>query len=428
MFEIPSEPRIKLNNLGSKSKIKYRQEMKRKIIKYSTEQLKIGRYVTKRELQKKFHINFYSYYKNIITLYKSLRIDVLENQHLRHDDEIKNMIKYKMIEFVKENVRIGKKPTVEDIKRNFKSGIEAYFPNGIFQLYNEAGIDITNMFTFLYKEKEKRFTKIAKLFLEKMGYEIKHVSIKENRRGADIISIKNEIIIPVELKARHRNSILLYPHDDAIKQIQRYMQELNSPMGVIITTTNKINFYGNVKIPKNVKIYTYDDLLTHFYDNKRILQEIDWIRDSVSESRKSFIGEKQRKIIEYVKEKSKNGCFPTYREIEKKFRIRFLVYFKNIYELYDKSNVKYPEARKHKFRKFTENKKDALRQKICKFIEKRRKENKRLNANEIEKIFHVDVRRYFSSRIDMYKMAGVHFSKSEYKKRFGIGKGPKIKV
>lgn len=49
--------------------------------------------------------------------------------------------------------------------------------------------------------------------------------------------------------------------------------------------------------------------------------------------------EMRQKIVDYVKTESKKGHFPTWRDIQDKFRINILHYFTGIREIYAMSGV-----------------------------------------------------------------------------------------
>lgn len=407
-----------VNNKFAQKTEQEKKEVRRKIINYVKEELNKNRFPGKREIQRRFNIRFYDYFDSIANIYEFSEIGVLKNPYLRRNPKIKGMIKENMIRYIRDSLERGHRPTVEDIRKRFRSGIEAYFPKGIMQLYREAGIDLNNTFSFLYKEKEIRLTPIVKKFLEDKGYEIRRIAIEENRFGPDMIVRKNGIIIPVEIKARHKNNTLLYPRDNPIKQISRYIEGLESPFGILITTTEKIDPYKR-NLPNNILLYTSKDLLEHFKDDKKLYEDLLWVRESVGQYKKDFIKEKRKLIINFIKKEAGKGRYPTYREIQETLKIALYAYFKNIYEAYEESGVDYPKLRKRKGGHLSKYEKEEICNKVIDFIRNEYKKGNKLNINKIEKIFHIDIRYYFNSRQEIYKLAGINFGKKEYMERFG---------
>jgi hypothetical protein len=64
-------------------------------------------------------------------------------------------------------------------------------------------------------------------------------------------------------------------------------------------------------------------------------------------SLKNYPKEKVRIIlINYVKQETKRNHFPLFKEMERKFKIHFTTYFKNLKELYKHSGIEYSLAEK----------------------------------------------------------------------------------
>ncbi|MBI3027748.1 hypothetical protein HYY70_06585 [Candidatus Woesearchaeota archaeon] len=377
--------------------------IRQRILAYAKEQLNKNMLVTRRELQNLFHIRLYSYFNSLGEVYEKLEFDIINNPNLRRQKKEKELIKNKMIEYVKNCLINNKKPTVADIRKKFNSGIESYFGN-ITNLYKEAGIDLKNFYSFFYKEKEIQITPVIIDFLKDKDYAIKKVAINENRFGPDIVVEKEDISIPVEIKARHKNNMLLYPRDNPIKQIQRYVRELNSPFGILITTTDKISPYKDV-MSSNIILYNGQDLLNHFKGKKEQLDIINWIRNSIGQDKKDFIKEKREKIIEFIQKEHSEGKLPSFKTIRDSLRINFYCYFDSVYQAYEESGVEYPLQRKKKFGRFSMEEKEKIRDDIINFVRQEYKNNRRLNRNRIENIFQVDIRTYFSSRKEIIEVA-----------------------
>jgi len=122
-----------------------------------------------------------------------------------------------------------------------------------------------------------------------------------------------------------------------------------------------------------------------------------------------------KKIIEFVKERSKEGAYPTYKEIEVNLGISIRSYFKNIREIYKKSNVNF---RLYKERIYylgyqlnsDEHNRDNI-VKIINFIRDKTKKGFYPGVPQIQKELELAFYKYFNSIQEAYERAGIKYQR-----------------
>lgn len=149
----------------SNSSISYRKEemykkIRKKILDYTAKKLENGKYVSRREIFKKFKVNPDSYFNGgMKEIYKALNIDVemLPNYRMGRKFNKENL-KNSIITFVKEEIKKGHFPTYKEIQKKFRCSVKLYFPGGIREIAKIAGIKYERKFATKTSE-EKEFIK-----------------------------------------------------------------------------------------------------------------------------------------------------------------------------------------------------------------------------------------------------------------------------
>ena len=244
----------------------------------------------------------------------------------------------KIINYLKKEASNGHYPGRHEIQEKLGIWFYSYFDD-IKRLYVLANIDISKLKfnPFIGSEKEKRLTKIASALLSRMDFTI----IETYRRdGADILVRDNDNnLIPVELKAYHRNNnlpisnIFSKKYENEIKQLEDYIRACKSPYGILITTTDRIR----AKIPHNIRIISGTKLISLLEEHKlsKNIPIIEWIRNTYSSfDRKVHENKIKKGIAKYVRNSVSRGRYPSMRDIERKFRINIRTYFENVPEIY----------------------------------------------------------------------------------------------
>ncbi len=410
-----------------KRAFKSREHGKNEIIKYVRNCVKRGIYPTYTEIINKFHIGMQSYFSSIKEIYILAGFsyeDVNKQKIIQKGKRISEKKRRfsiengrkKIMEFIKQESSKGHFPGRHEIQERLGIHFHTYFKD-IKEAYKQAGVDLKKVrYTpFISEEKERKLTKVAIMLLEKMDYK----TIKINgKNGPDIlVKDKNDEIIPVELKAYHRNvnipiSNIFRDRENEVEQLNRYIKQYKASYGILITTTDRIK----IKIPKNIILINNKKLISLLskYKLAQHIPTIEFIRNTYSHYDRSLHEMKmKRKIINYIKSKTSSGHYPSMREIQNKFGINVKTYFPgNMLEAYKSADIDLP------CRYLSE--KD-VRDKIADFIKKKLNAGRYPSLEEIEKKFKIHIRTYFKNAKEMYEYANVpvpckHMSREEAKK------------
>ena len=347
--EVYSSIGLKYSNKFARKTLEQKDKIKSQILEFVLANYKKNIILTRTAIQNKFKIRFDYYFSSIRELYK---ICGLEKEFLigartsvrrKFKDEIRNLV----LNYIRNQVKIGKYPSYREIKEKFGVNLNFYFLS-ILDAYKMIGINLIdkrNIFTSFKKQELLR--EITIYFLKNRGFRIIK---KRNTLGEDIlISDKEDNLIPVELKAYHKSislpNRLPYinkPYKNEFDQLRNYMRKHKSTFGILITSTSKIRS----KVPKNIKLITGSILLKFLNNNGRVnlIKKLEWIRNTYSNSSKAIEIQKKRNIIlDYFENSVKEGKVPTTRELERKFEIDLRTYFpKRINELYEYCGISIP--------------------------------------------------------------------------------------
>jgi len=121
----------------------------------------------------------------------------------------------------------------------------------------------------------------------------------------------------------------------------------------------------------------------------------------------------KKKIVEYVREKAKNGIHLGGREIERALGISLRTYFGKTRALYLAANVDY-ELRVKKIKQnrfYSKHKIDEQKQRIIKYIKMRNKNGYFAGINEIQHRLKLNFGKYFQSSKEAYDKAGIDYER-----------------
>ncbi|MDI6591985.1 MAG: hypothetical protein QME61_03580 [Patescibacteria group bacterium] len=147
------------------------KKVRNKILKYVAEKLKREKYVSQREIFKKFRVNPNSYFSGgMKKIYRTLNVDVERLSNYRMSRKFdKEKFKQRIINFVKEENKKGHFPTYKEIQRKFRCLVKLHFPGGIREIAELSGIKYNRKFaTKTPEERELIRQKIIKYTIQKL--------------------------------------------------------------------------------------------------------------------------------------------------------------------------------------------------------------------------------------------------------------------
>jgi hypothetical protein len=327
-------------NLGIEVPLRYcpRKYAITKIIKFIRERSKRGLPPTKGEIEGKFNIQIYTYFKNIESIYEKADIDFKLYQKRRYylethfNSKAKNLEnKNKIIKYILSHHSKGVFVGIYHIQKNLNLTFYKYFLN-IREAYKAAKINYDRPSPIILgKKKEIVLTEILKeLFLD-IGFQINRISLecKRNPNKFEDMTLQDSEgnIYLVEIKA-YRKDYSITKRE--FKQLLHYIERNPSAKAIFITTSNSnkcefdnIHFINGEKL---VKILRYWKLDYH-------IEAIKWIQNAKVSTKERELHRRnvKDKIIEYVKDKKYT---PTKQEIEKFLRVDLRTYFsqRNAYQ------------------------------------------------------------------------------------------------
>lgn len=133
------------------------------IANFVKKKLEKGKYVGKREIQAKFKIDLRSYFNNMKDVYQSIGVDPYSLSHARMGGQIdKEFLKKRIVKYVRRKTGEGSHPTYKEIQRRFQCLPKRFFPDGIREIYELAGISYIRKFaTKTPKEKKEVRQKVV---------------------------------------------------------------------------------------------------------------------------------------------------------------------------------------------------------------------------------------------------------------------------
>lgn len=147
------------------------KKIRNKILKYTTDKIRQGRYVSRKEIFKKFRVNPDSYFPGGTGgMYKQLNIDpeLIPNYRMSRNFN-KEKFRKRIINFVKKEIQEGHFPTHKAIQRKFRCLVKLHFPGGIREIAGLVGIKYNRKFANKTpEEKEVIRQKIIEYAIKKL--------------------------------------------------------------------------------------------------------------------------------------------------------------------------------------------------------------------------------------------------------------------
>jgi len=411
-----------------KMRFRNKAEGRIEILKFVKDSVKKGIFPTFNDLEKEFHIDLRSYfeggvkevyekvgfnYGQIKKIQRTIKGYLITKKKLRFS--VKEG-KRKIAKYIRQEEKKGHFPGKGEVQEKFHIWFNSYFQS-IQEVYKFANVNFKKIDPnpFIAIEKDKKLRKVSKILLKRMGF----ILIRDNRKnGADLlVKDRKGQIIPVELKAYHRNSNLPISnifgnYENEMEQLQNYIELQKAPYGILITTTNRVR----LSTPNNIVLIKGKDLIDDLrkFDLSEFITDINWIRNTYLSFDKTINQNiRKKKIINYIRKKVSKGHYPSMREIQNKFKINVRTYFPgNMFEAYKTSNVELPC-------RFLP--KDRVKERVACFIREKLESGKYPSLEEIQNKFQIHLVNYFRSSRDMYRFARVpvpfrHLSKNQSKK------------
>ncbi|MFH1229485.1 MAG: hypothetical protein V1678_03615 [Candidatus Aenigmatarchaeota archaeon] len=319
----------------------------------------------------------------------------------------------KIVSLLKTEAKRGHYPGRHEIQEKLGIWFYSYFDD-MKEPYNLAGIDISKLRfnPFIATEKEKRLNEVSSALLGRMGFTI----IESYRRdGADIlVRDTNGKIIPIELKAYHRNSnvpisiVFSKKYENEVQQLEDYIKKCRAPYGILITTTNRIR----LKMPPNIELIDGHKIecLLNKHELSKYISTIRWIRNTYSSyDRKVHEDAIKKKMLRYIRFCNSRGIKFSMRDLNKRFKLNIQTYFHNMLEIYKIAGIS-PPLRLLPIQEARSNLADFIRLKV--------KTGKYPSLEEIESKFNIHLKSYFKDAKEMYEYSDVnvpckHLSKKD---------------
>jgi hypothetical protein len=130
--------------------------MQNAIKDFVKKELEREKYASKRDVQAKFKIDLRSYFKSMKDLYHAVGVDPYSLSHARMGGQIdKEILKKRIVRYIRIKSRESSNPTYKEIQIRFQCLPKRFFPGGIREIYELAGITYIRKFA-TKTPKEKR--------------------------------------------------------------------------------------------------------------------------------------------------------------------------------------------------------------------------------------------------------------------------------
>ncbi len=156
------------NSHVSIDKNKTVEKIRKIVLNYVKNEMKKGKYVTKREILRKFKIKHDTYFSSMKEIYEEIGIDPYYLPNARMGGRIdKEILKKMILKFVQKQAENGHYPRYKEIQKRFKCLPKLFFPGGIREIYELSGIKYKRKFARKTEdEKDKIRMEIVK-FIKK---------------------------------------------------------------------------------------------------------------------------------------------------------------------------------------------------------------------------------------------------------------------
>lgn len=105
------------------------ESVRNAIMVFVKKEFEKGKYVSKREIQKKFRIDLRSYFKSMKEVHHSVGADPYGLSHARMGGQIdKEIVKKRIIQYIIKEAKDGNRPTYKEIQRKFQCLPKLFFP------------------------------------------------------------------------------------------------------------------------------------------------------------------------------------------------------------------------------------------------------------------------------------------------------------
>lgn len=173
------------NSSISSDKEETYKKIRKRILIYVKRRIKKEQYTSRREILRKFRVNPDSYFAGGTTeIYKTLKINPIYCSHYRMSRNFnKEEIREQIILFIGKEYGNGHLPTYKEIQKRFNCFPKLYFPGGIREMVNSAGIKYERKFANkTLEEKELIKRKIIEYAKEKnkSGIGVKYRDIRRD--------------------------------------------------------------------------------------------------------------------------------------------------------------------------------------------------------------------------------------------------------
>ncbi|MFH1234789.1 MAG: hypothetical protein V1493_04215 [Candidatus Diapherotrites archaeon] len=395
-----------------KSATESHSRKKELIVNFVITQIAKGYFPSRADIERSLSIDLRTYFGNLWSVYECAGLSYEKVKKMKSEQKGRFITNSKrrfsvdegrkqIATFLVKAVEKGRFPGYNEIQEQFGISLQTYF-NSTSDAYRFAQIDCQKrpINPFISLEKEKKLVEISKKLLCSLDFEILRCN---HNKGADLVVMDKEgNIIPVELKAYHRNvniPIGFFGHyETELKQLQQYIEQHQAPYGILITTTDRIN----AKIPENIVLLNGRVLRKKLIEEELtgLLPSLDWIRNTYCTSSKQVeILKKRNKIANYIISQVALDHYPSMRETESILKLNVRTYFpENMLGAYRFSEVKLP-CRYLSKQKATEE--------IAGHVRREVKNGKYPSLERIEQQFHISLRTYFDSPRQMFELAGV---------------------
>ena len=221
------------------SGIKYpRPKTERNVVRKQVIRLiRNDRLTTAEDIYRKTGVYVYKYFKNLADVYKIAGVEFLPN-YLKRRIRKKNLV----INYIKANPNA----TQWEINRDCNCHVQEMFERGIRGAYGIACVEYDKNRRKIYGTAVKSIRKRSADFENKISNLLKErgadIQVKTKSGTADAVIGINKDVFVVEIKDYRTKPI----SDTDIKQIKRYLSDLNLKRGIIVTSGR-----GEIKRIKN---------------------------------------------------------------------------------------------------------------------------------------------------------------------------------
>ncbi|MBU4406562.1 MAG: restriction endonuclease, partial [Candidatus Altiarchaeota archaeon] len=383
------------------------------IIRYVKLRSDKGHYPTYMELDEKFHTNIKGLFSGIREVYSAAGVEYRRepNPFIKYEKEerlTKICIKiFKRQGYEVKRVSIGpSSPEGADIVL-YKSGKLIPVEIKAYHKFGKIGKE-KNSKSYLRDEVKQISRYIRDLkgpygFLVTSTNRVVSKEIPSNVRlliGRDIRKLLIEYAMNKELKDLDwiKNTYTSYSKEDIIKLGRKRVLEY------VKSELEKGRYVSRREICEKFKI----NLNTYFSNTKDVYQRLGVDPYSLPSHRMGGQSDKsilRDRILKFVQEEAKKGSYPTYKEIQGRFRCLPKLYFPGgIREMYKIAGVPY----NRKFANKTIWEKEGVRERVIDYLKKSNKVDHPPTYEEIKTKFKIDIISYFKGGIrEIYDLAGV---------------------